>query len=101
MAQAHASCFFMALSAKLDNVGLTAKNIHTDCAVKPEKTDAGWTVTTSHLQGGAKVPGAGRATFGVAAAGVQAAERENHQGGRVGGRFSAFCARWIALTPRL
>lgn len=67
IAAAHAGCFTMALSAQLGNAGMTAQSIDTTATVTLEKTEAGFTVTASHLQVTAKIPGADRAKFEQAA----------------------------------
>ena len=58
IAAAHAGCFSMALSAELEKAGLTIEAITTTATVTFEKTDAGFTITKSHLETSAKVPGA-------------------------------------------
>ena len=60
VAAAHAGCFSMALSGQLGEAGLTAEHIETRAVVTLEKTEAGWTVTTSRLTLKIKVPGAPR-----------------------------------------
>jgi osmotically inducible protein OsmC len=67
IAAAHAGCFSMALSAQLGNAGLSAQSIDTKATVTLEKTDTGFSVTASHLQVTAKIPGADRAKFDEAA----------------------------------
>jgi len=67
VAAAHASCFSMALSAQLGNAGMTAESIDTTAAVTLEKTDAGFTITSSHLDVTVKIPGADQAKFDEAA----------------------------------
>jgi osmotically inducible protein OsmC len=67
IAAAHASCFTMALSAQLGNAGITAESIDTTATVTLEKTDAGFTITSSHLEVTAKIPGADKAKFEEAA----------------------------------
>ncbi len=67
IAAAHAGCFSMALSAQLGGMNLTAESIRTTATVTLEKTDAGFTVTSSHLDVRAKVPGADQAAFDTAA----------------------------------
>lgn len=67
IAAAHAGCFTMALSAQLGNAGMTAQAIDTTATVTLEKTDAGFTVTASHLQVTAKIPGADKGKFDEAA----------------------------------
>jgi osmotically inducible protein OsmC len=64
---AHAGCFSMALSGQLGSAGLTAERISTTASVKLEKTDAGFTITTVHLDVSAKVPGADKQAFETAA----------------------------------
>ena len=46
---AHAGCFSMALSAELGKAGLTPETIRTTATITMDKTDAGFTVTESHL----------------------------------------------------
>src|SRR6478672_6690868 len=50
IAAAHAACFSMALSGQLGNAGMTADSIETKATVTFEKTDAGFTITESHLE---------------------------------------------------
>ena len=58
---AHAGCFSMAFSAELGKTGLTPESIHTTATITMEKTDAGFTVTQSHLDVTIKIPGADKA----------------------------------------
>jgi osmotically inducible protein OsmC len=67
IAAAHAGCFSMALSGQLGNAGMTAERINTSATVTLEKTDAGFTVTSVHLDVNAKIPGAGKQAFETAA----------------------------------
>jgi osmotically inducible protein OsmC len=67
IAAAHAGCFSMALSGQLGNAGMTAESIQTTATITMEKTDAGFTVTASHLDVVAKIPGADKAKFETAA----------------------------------
>ena len=67
IAAAHAGCFTMALSAQLGEAGRTADRLDTTATVTMEKTDAGFTVTASHLDVRAKVPGASQEAFDKAA----------------------------------
>lgn len=67
IAAAHAGCFSMALSAQLGEAGMTAESIETTATVTLEKTDAGFTVTKSHLDTTVRIPGADRAKFETAA----------------------------------
>ena len=57
----------MALSAQIGNAGMTAESIETTATITMEKTDAGFTVTASHLDVVAKIPGADKAKFEDAA----------------------------------
>lgn len=72
VAAAHAGCFAMALSGELEKAGMHPESIRTRATLKFEKTDAGFTVTASHLDVTARVPGADPAKFQAAA---QAAEK--------------------------
>lgn len=67
IAAAHAGCFSMALSAQLENAGMTAESIDTTANLTLEKTDAGFTITAVHLDVKAKIPGADKAKFDEAA----------------------------------
>jgi len=61
IAAAHAGCFSMAFSAELGKAGITPESIQTTATITLEKTNAGFTVTTSHLDVTAKIPGAEKA----------------------------------------
>ncbi|MEO7658373.1 MAG: OsmC family protein [Pyrinomonadaceae bacterium] len=67
IAAAHAGCFSMALSGQLGQAGLTADSINTTAAVRLEKVEGGFAVTSVHLDVRAKVPGADEAAFLTAA----------------------------------
>jgi osmotically inducible protein OsmC len=67
IAAAHAGCFSMALSGQLGNAGLTAESISTTASVRLEKTEAGFTITSVHLDVRARVPGADEQAFETAA----------------------------------
>jgi osmotically inducible protein OsmC len=71
LAAAHAGCFTMALSAQLGNAGMTAEHLETTATVTLEKVGEGFSITRSHLDLVARVPGADRAKFDAA---VKAAE---------------------------
>jgi osmotically inducible protein OsmC len=58
IAAAHAGCFAMAFSAELGKAGLTPESISASATVTLDKTNEGFTVTESHLDVTAKVPGA-------------------------------------------
>ena len=67
IAAAHAGCFSMALSGQLAQAGLTAESIQTTASVNLEKGEAGFTITSVHLNVKAKVPGADNQAFEKAA----------------------------------
>ena len=67
IAAAHAACFSMALSAQLGNAGMTADSIDTTATLTMEKTEAGFSITASHLDVTVKIPGADKAKFEEAA----------------------------------
>src|ERR1035438_10124348 len=67
IAAAHAGCFSMALSAQLGNAGLTAESIDTTATITLDKMDAGFSITSSHLNVTVKIPGADKAKFEEAA----------------------------------
>jgi osmotically inducible protein OsmC len=71
LAAAHAGCFTMALSAQLGNAGMTAERLETTATITLEKVGEGFSITKSHLDLVARVPGADRAKFDAA---VKAAE---------------------------
>ena len=67
IAAAHASCFAMALSLFLGNAGMTAEKISATATVTLDQVDGAFTVTSSHLDLAARIPGADRAAFEKAA----------------------------------
>lgn len=67
IAAAHAGCFSMALSGQLGNAGMTADSIDTTATLTMEKLEAGWTVTSIHLDVTAKIPSADAGKFKEAA----------------------------------
>jgi osmotically inducible protein OsmC len=71
LAAAHAGCFTMALSAQLGNAGMTAERLETTATITLEKVGDGFSITRSHLDLVARVPGADRQKFEAA---VKAAE---------------------------
>ena len=71
LAAAHAGCFTMALSAQLGAAGMTAEKLETTATVTLEKVGDGFSITKSHLDLVAKIPGADKAKFDTA---VKAAE---------------------------
>lgn len=72
IAAAHAGCFAMALSAQLGEAGIKPEEIRAEATVTLEKTDGGWTVTKSHLEVAARIPGADEAAFDKAAQNAKA-----------------------------
>ena len=71
LAAAHAGCFTMALSAQLGGAGLTPTKLETTCTISLEKVGEGFSITRSHLDLVAHVPGADQTKFDAA---VKAAE---------------------------
>jgi osmotically inducible protein OsmC len=67
IAAAHAGCFSMALSAELGKAEMTPQSISTTATVTLEMLEGGPTVTSSHLETVAKIPGADKAAFEKAA----------------------------------
>lgn len=67
VAAAHASCFSMALSGELNKAGYRPELIDTKASLDFDKTDAGWSAKSIHLDVTAKVPGADPAKFQAAA----------------------------------
>ena len=72
IAAAHSGCFAMALSAELGKAGFTPTAINTTATVTLDKTDAGFTVTESHLDMTAKIPGIDAEKFTAIANGAKA-----------------------------
>ncbi len=64
VAAAHAACFSMQLSALLGKAGLVPDKIATSAVVTFENLEQGWTVTESHLQVTASIPGSTPESFG-------------------------------------
>ena len=71
LAAAHAGCFTMALSAQLENAGMKAEKLETTATVTLEKVGDGFSITKSHLDLVARVPGVDPGKFQAA---VKAAE---------------------------
>src|SRR5690606_11800777 len=57
MAAALASCFAMASSLRLGEAGFTSERIEASAAVTLAKTGDGFSITSSHLDVSAKIPG--------------------------------------------
>ena len=71
LAAAHAGCFTMALSGQLGKAGLTADKLETTATVTLAKTGDSFSISKSHLDLVAHIPGADKAKFDEA---VKAAE---------------------------
>jgi lipoyl-dependent peroxiredoxin len=71
LAAAHAGCFTMALSAQLGGAGMVAQKLETTATITLDKVGDGFSVTKSHLDLVATIPGADKAKFDAA---VKAAE---------------------------
>lgn len=72
IAAAHAGCFNMALARRLEDNGITPDELTTTANITMEKTDAGMTVTKSHLVLTGKVPGLDAQAFKEHAEGAKA-----------------------------
>lgn len=72
IAAAHAACFSMALSAQLGAANLNPESINTTANLKMEKQDAGWAITSVHLDVHARIPNADDAAFQKAAEAAKA-----------------------------
>ncbi|HTX20620.1 MAG TPA: OsmC family protein [Candidatus Aquilonibacter sp.] len=71
IAAAHAGCFAMAFSAELGRAGFKPEMIFATATVSLDKTDAGFTVTESHLDMTAKIPGIDAEKFKSIAVGAK------------------------------
>ena len=71
LAAAHAGCFTMALSAQLAGAGMVATKLETSCTITLEKVGEGFSVTKSHLDLVAQIPGADKAKFDAAVKGAE------------------------------
>src|SRR5216117_3123361 len=58
LAAAHAGCFSMALSAQLSGAGITAQKLETTATITLDKVGDGFSITKSHLDLVATIPGA-------------------------------------------
>jgi osmotically inducible protein OsmC len=63
LAAAHAGCFTMALSNQLGQAGFKPESLETKCTISLEKQEAGFAITSSHLELRARVPGASKEAF--------------------------------------
>jgi len=66
LAAAHAGCFTMALSAQLGGQGMVAEKLETTATISLEKVGEGFSITKSHLDLVAKIPGADKVKFDTA-----------------------------------
>lgn len=66
LAAAHAGCFAMALSAELGKANLKADQLDVNCTITLDQVDNGFSVTKSHLDLVAKIPGADKTKFDAA-----------------------------------
>jgi osmotically inducible protein OsmC len=71
LAAAHAGCFTMALSLVLGESKLKADSLDTTCTITIEKDGEGFSITRSHLELKAKVPGASQEVFDNAVQGAK------------------------------
>lgn len=60
---AHAGCFTMALSAQLEEAGMTAKSLRTTATVTLDKVDGGFSISAVHLDLVATIPGGDSGKF--------------------------------------
>ena len=72
IAAAHAGCFSMAFSGELGKAGFTPERVTTKATVTLEPVNGAPTVSSSHLEMSAKIPGIDRAKFDEIAAGAKA-----------------------------
>jgi osmotically inducible protein OsmC len=63
LAAAHAGCFTMDVSARLTKAGFPPDTLDTTCTVTLDRKDGGFTITESHLELKAKVPGVSKEAF--------------------------------------
>ncbi len=71
LAAAHAGCFAMALSAELGKIGIVADKLTAKATITLDQVTDGFSITKSHIDLDAEIPGADKAKFDVA---VKAAE---------------------------
>ena len=60
---AHAGCFTMALSAQLEEAGMTAKSLRTTATVTLDKVEGGFSISAVHLDLVASIPGGDNGKF--------------------------------------
>src|ERR1700687_4649030 len=71
LAAAHAGCFAMALSNELGNAGMIPKKLEATATISLEQVQGGFSITKSHIDLVANIPGANEDKFKAA---VKAAE---------------------------
>jgi osmotically inducible protein OsmC len=71
IAAAHAGCFTMALAFALQSAGLTADSLETTSTITLDVSGAAPTITSSHLELKAKIPGIDNAKFQEIAKGAE------------------------------
>lgn len=71
LAAAHAGCFAMALSNELNKAGITPNKLEATGTISLEQTADGFTISKSHIDLIAEIPGVDKAKFDAA---VKAAE---------------------------
>jgi osmotically inducible protein OsmC len=71
IAAAHAGCFTMALAFALQAAGLTADSLETTSTITLDVSGAAPTITSSHLELKAKIPGIDNAKFQEIAKGAE------------------------------
>jgi osmotically inducible protein OsmC len=71
IAAAHAGCFTMALAFALQAAGLTADSLETTSTLTLDMSGAAPTITSSHLELKAKIPGIDNAKFQEIAKGAE------------------------------
>jgi osmotically inducible protein OsmC len=66
LAAAHAGCFAMALSAELGKLGITPEKLEVTATVTLDKVGEGFSITKSHLDLKAQIPGTDKTQFDAA-----------------------------------
>lgn len=66
LAAAHAGCFAMALSHELETAGMPPQTLDATATITLDKTADGFTITKSHIDLIAKIPGARESAFDAA-----------------------------------
>jgi osmotically inducible protein OsmC len=66
LAAAHAACFAMALSNELAQAGFTASKLEASASISLENVNGGFSITKSHLDLVATIPGIDKSKFDAA-----------------------------------